>query len=152
MCLCTKDKQRAPHTQYSYGFCTGFKHWWQFSYGIRTGFLVGPLKTHANTITSLHQALKTHVFCITNKPQATNFEQNCLKPTCLCTKDKQRAPSTHTRTSKLTPGRPSDRNNVIHAPTQLCLARTHGTHGTHETKTKDETKPISRLRGSDKPD
>ena len=36
----------------------------------------------------------------------------------------------------LSPGRPSVRNITHHAPTQLRLARTHGTHDTHETKTK----------------
>ena len=36
----------------------------------------------------------------------------------------------------LAPGRPSDKDNGLHAPTQLRLARTHGTHDTHETKTK----------------
>jgi hypothetical protein len=37
------------------------------NYVICIGFLVGPLKTHADTNTSLHQALDTHVFYITNK-------------------------------------------------------------------------------------
>ena len=115
-------------------------------------FAVLPLKTHVNTNTSLHKALKTHVFCIRNKSRGQLLEDKLIKPMCLCTKDKRQEHRTHTRTSKLTPGRPSDRNNVKHAPTQLRLARTHGTHGTHETKTKTKRKPISRLRGTDKPD
>lgn len=36
----------------------------------------------------------------------------------------------------LAPGRASDKNITGHAPTQLRLARMHGTRDTHETKTK----------------
>ena len=42
----------------------------------------------------------------------------------------------HGHTAILAPGRPSDKNDVPHAPAQLRLARTHGTHGTNGTKRK----------------
>ena len=59
--------------------------------------------------------------------------QKLLKPTRQCTKNRRQAPR---NTWILAPARPSDKDNDLHAPTQLRLARTHGTHGTHETKTK----------------
>ncbi len=69
----------------------------------------------------------------------------------LSTKDKRKgAPTTHTWI--LTPGRPSDKNNDLYAPTQLRLARTHGTHDTHETKTKTKRSRSPGYGGSDKPD
>ena len=49
------------------------------------------------------------------------------------------------------PGRPSDRNITRHAPTQLRLARTHGTHDTHETKTKTKRSRSPGHGGKDKP-
>ena len=51
----------------------------------------------------------------------------------------------------LAPGRPSDKDNGLHAPTQLRLARTHGTHGTHETKTKTQRSRSPGYGGTDKP-
>ena len=51
----------------------------------------------------------------------------------------------------LSPGRPSDKNITRHAPTQLRLARTHGTHDTHETKTKTKRSRSPGYGGKDKP-
>ena len=59
---------------------------------------------------------------------------NQLKPMCIAATIAQKEHRKHTWI--LAPGRPSDKDNVLHAPAQLRLARTHGTHGTHETKTK----------------
>ena len=50
--------------------------------------------------------------------------QKLLKTMRLCTKD---ARKTDRNTSILAPGRPSDKDNGLHAPVQLRLARTHGT-------------------------
>ena len=52
----------------------------------------------------------------------------------LCTRDKQKDDQTHVDTRAQ--GKSSDKDNGIHAPTQLRLARTNGPHDTHETKTK----------------
>ena len=43
-----------------------------------------------------------------------------------------------THTWILAPGRPSDKDNVLHAPAQLRLARTHGTHGTKRKRRRNE--------------
>ena len=83
------------------------------------------------------QGLKTHAN--TNKKRAKEHgkQQNVLKPMRLCTKTKRKSARTTPRNTRiLAPGRPSDKDNGLHAPTQLRLARTHGTHDTHETKTK----------------
>ncbi len=54
--------------------------------------------------------------------------QKLLKPMRLCTKDERKEHRTDTtHTSILAPGRPSDKDNGLHAPVQLRLARTHGT-------------------------
>ena len=120
------------------------------------------LKTHIKynvlAMTSLKTHVKYNVFAMTNlkthapgnKKQAKEHgkQQKVLKPMRLCTKTKRKGARKPRNTRILAPGRPSDKHNGLHAPTQLRLARTHGTHDTHETKTK----PISRLRGADKPD
>ena len=46
------------------------------------------------------------------------------------------APDAHT--AILAPGRPSDKNNVPHAPAQLRLARTHSTLGTKRKRRRNE--------------
>jgi len=51
-----------------------------------------------------------------------------------------RAPDNNTRTWILAPGRPSDKDNVLHAPAQLRLARSHARHET-KTKTKRSRSP-----------
>ena len=51
--------------------------------------------------------------------------QKLLKP-CACPQ-KMSKKSTGPHTSILAPGRPSDKDNGLHAPAQLRLARTHGT-------------------------
>ena len=71
--------------------------------------------------------------------------QKLLKPMRLCTKDERKEYRTDTHTSILAPGRPSDKDNGLHAPAQLRLARSHARTARHENE--DETKPISRLRG-----
>ena len=54
--------------------------------------------------------------------------QKPLKPRRLSTKDERKEHRTDTtHTSILAPGRPSDKDNGLHAPVQLRLARTHGT-------------------------
>ena len=73
-----------------------------------------------------------------------------LKPMRLCTKVK-RKDARNTHTWILAPGRPSDKDNGLHAPTQLRLARTHGTHDTHETKTKTKRSRSPGYGGKDKP-
>ena len=70
-----------------------------------------------------------------NELAHTKNGQKPLKPMQITAKTKRKAARKH-NTRILSPGRPSDRNITRHAPTQLRLARTHGTHDTHETKTK----------------
>ena len=54
---------------------------------------------------------------------------------CACAQEiSEKNDQTHVDTRA--PGRSSNKDNGIHAPTQLRLARTKGTHDTHETKTK----------------
>ena len=79
------------------------------------------------------KALKPMQIATKNELGATKKNKKLLKPMHLCTKVKRKAKR---NTRILTPGRPSDKDNDRHAPTQLRLARTHGTHDTHETKTK----------------
>ena len=75
---------------------------------------------------------------------------NQLKPMRIAATIAQKEYRTHTWI--LAPRRPSDKDNNLHAPTQLRLARTHGTHGTHETKTKTKRSLSPGYGGSDKPD
>ena len=84
--------------------------------------------------TKKQQFLKTHV---NNSKKRARPERKNQKPSILMklsTKTVRKAARKHP--SIPAPGRPSDRNITRHAPTQLRLARTHGTHDTHETKTK----------------
>ena len=97
-------------------------------------------------MTSLKTNIKYNVFAMTNlkthapvhKKRSKEHEKykNVLKPMRLCTKTKRKGARTTATPRILAPGRPSDKDNGPHAPTQLRLARTHGTHDTHETKTK----------------
>ena len=85
--------------------------------------------------------LKTHAPVHKKQAKEHGKQQNVLKPMRLCTKTKRKSTrngTTHTRI--LAPGRPSDKDNGLHAPTQLRLARTHGTHET-KTKTKRSRSP-----------
>ena len=125
------------------------------------------LKTHVKynviAMTNLKTHVKHNVFAMTNlkthapgnKKQAKEHgkQQNVLKPMRLCTKTKQKGARNGTHATRiLAPGRPSDKDNGLHAPTQLRLARTHGTHDTHETKTKTKRSRSPGYGGSDKPD
>ena len=96
-------------------------------------------------MTNLETHVKHNVFAMTNlkthapvKKQAKEHgkQQNELKPMHLCPKTSEKARARKRTTRILAPGRPSDKDNGLYAPTQLRLARTHGTHDTHETKTK----------------
>ena len=78
--------------------------------------------------------LKTHVNSSKKRARTLSKHQKPLILMKLSTKTVRKAARKHT--SIPAPGRPSDRNITRHAPTQLRLARTHGTHDTHETKTK----------------
>ena len=69
-----------------------------------------------------------------NELEQNENTKNRLKPMQITAKTVRKAARTNTQI--LSPGRPSVRNITRHAPTQLRLARTHGTHDTHETKTK----------------
>ena len=79
------------------------------------------------------QVFKTHANNSENKLEPTRNTQNLLKPIQITTKIKLKAAQ---NTWILSSRRPSDKDNDGHAPTQLRLARKHGTHDTHETKTK----------------
>ena len=70
-----------------------------------------------------------------NKKQAKGKQQHnkLFKFMRIKAKNMWRAAS---NTWTLAPGRASDKNITGHAPSQLRLARMHGTHDTHETKTK----------------
>ena len=68
-----------------------------------------------------------------NELANTKNGQKPLKPMQITAKTVRKAAR---KARILSPGRPSVRNITRHAPTQLRLARTHGTHDTHETKTK----------------
>ena len=48
----------------------------------------------------------------------------------------------------LAPGQPIHEDSGLHEPTQLHVARAHGTHNTHETKTKQKE---GRKNRADKP-
>ena len=61
----------------------------------------------------------------------------------------KRAPDAENNTWILAAGRPSDKDNVLHAPAQLRLARSHARH---ETKTKTRRSRSPGYGGSDKPD
>ena len=110
------------------------------------GFL---LKTHALSFKFYHSNLKTHTFYNKIHAKPNQSIQKLLKPMPPCTKDHRQGDR---NTWILAPGRPSDKDNGLHAPTQLRLARTHGTHGTHETKTKTKRSRSPGYGGSDKPD
>ena len=99
---------------------------------------------------SIIQMLKPMHITTKTRQKGLKIIINQLKPMRIAATIAQKEHRKHTWI--LAPGRPSDKDNVLHAPAQLRLARTHGTHGTHETKTKTKRKPISRLRGADKPD
>ena len=95
------------------------------------------LKTHVKYNVFAMTNLKTHAPVHKKRAKGHGKQQNVLKPMRLCTKTKRKNTRTlATNTRILAPGRPSDKDNGLHAPTQLRLARPHGTHGTHETKTK----------------
>ena len=96
------------------------------------GFYMVLLKTHAPVHKRCRPGVKARA--PVHEKRARPLSKKLLKPMRLCTKDKRKDAWTHTRI--LAPGRPSDKDNGLHAPSQLRLARTHGTHGTHETKTK----------------
>jgi hypothetical protein len=101
-------------------------------------FIITPrtIRTLLGTEKGQLQGLKTHTNSNRKRARQHKNHQNLLKPMHLCTKAKRKDARTTTHTRILTPGRPNDKNNGLHAPTQLRLARTHGTHDTHETKTK----------------
>ena len=71
------------------------------------------------------QMLKPTHTATTNEQNHYRKCQKLLKPRRLSTKDELKEAGTHT--SILAPGRPSDKDNGLHAPAQLRLARTHGT-------------------------
>ena len=96
--------------------------------------------------------LKTHAPVHKKQSKEHEKQQNVLKPMRLCTTTKRKGARTTWTTRILAPGRPSDKDNGLHAPTQLRLARTHGTHDTHETKTKTKRSRSPGYGGSDKPD
>ena len=97
------------------------------------GFYMAPLKTHAPCHKIYRQGLKTHPICNDKARSHLTKKQKPLKTHAPVQKISEKTPA---HTQMLTPGRPSDKDNGLHAPTQLRLARTHGTHDTHETKTK----------------
>ena len=84
--------------------------------------------------TKKQQFIKTLINNSKKQPKGQQKHQKPLKPMQITAKMVRKVARTHT--SILAPGRPSDKNITRHAPTQLRLARTHGTHDTHETKTK----------------
>ena len=79
------------------------------------------------------QFLKTHVNNSKNRARAHKKQSKTIKTMQITAKTVRKASR---KARILSPGRPSVRNITRHAPTQLRLARTHGTHDTHETKTK----------------
>ena len=88
--------------------------------------------THPNT------RLLKPIRCTTKYKQKPNQSiQKLLKPMRLCTKDHRQEDR---NTWILAPGRPSDKDNVLHAPAQLRLARSHARHET-KTKTKRSRSP-----------
>ena len=92
------------------------------------------------------QCLKTHANTNKKRSKGHGKQQNVLKPMHLCTKTKRKGARTlGSNTRILAPGRPSDKDNGLHAPTQLRLARTHGTHDTHETKTNTKRSGLTPL-------
>ena len=99
--------------------------------------------------TKKQQFLKTHVNNSKKRARTFSKHQKPLILMKLSTKTVRKAARKHT--SIPAPGRPSDRNITRHAPTQLRLARTHGTHDTHETKTKTKRSRSPGYRGKDKP-
>ena len=84
-----------------------------------------------------------------NELEQRENTNNRLKPMQIPAKTVRKAAR---NTRILSPGRPSDKNITRHAPKQLRLAPTHGTHGTHETKTKTKRSRSPGCGGSDKPD
>ena len=85
------------------------------------------------------QFLKTHVNNSKKQPKDQQKHQKPLKPMQITAKTVRKAARNNTRI--LSPGRLSDKNITRHAPTQLRLARTHGTHET-KTKTKQSDLPV----------
>ena len=102
------------------------------------GFKVVFLKTYANTNKSPNHILKTHSKSINKRAKHITCDYKSIKTHAYssnyCSKRSRE------RTWILAPGRPSDKDNVLHAPAQLRLARTHGTHET-KTKTKRSRSP-----------
>ena len=96
------------------------------------------LKTYVKYNVFAMTNLKTHAPVHKKQSNGHDKHQKILKPMRLCTKTKRKSArnGTQRNTRILAPGRPSDKDNGRYAPTQLRLARTHGTHDTHETKTK----------------
>ena len=83
--------------------------------------------------TKKRQFRKTHANNSKKQSKDQQKHQKALKTMQITAKTVRKAAR---NTRILSPGRPSDKNITRHAPTQLRLARTHGTHDTHETKTK----------------
>ena len=84
--------------------------------------------------TKKQQFLKAHINNSKKQARAHKKQPKLSKPMQITAKTMRKAARKHT--SIPAPGRPSAKNITRHAPTQLRLARTHGTHDTHETKTK----------------
>ena len=81
----------------------------------------------------------------------TNSKQTGKNIKHIANNPKIRRKPVHAHLSILAPRRSRDQNIDGHAPTQLRLARTHGTYDTHETKTKTKRSRHPGCRGEDKP-
>ena len=89
-------------------------------------------------------SLKPMQIIAKNELADTRNGQKPLKPIQITAKTVRKAAR---KARILSPGRPSVRNITRHSPTQLRLARTHGTHDTHETKTKTKRSRSPGYRG-----
>ena len=116
-------------------------------HAVHTGFEAVAFKSHANTSRSGKQLFKTYSKYINKRAGANKTLANSKRTHVPA--HRIWTPKAPHNTWILAPGRPSDKNNVPHAPTQLRLARTHGTH---ETKTKTKRSRSPGCGGSDKPD
>ena len=121
---------------YLNAICMGFLSLANCDAAICMGFKVVPLKTHANTSNSCNQVLKTHAKCSNISAQGEEYRSKAVKTHMPA--HRILPPKGAEHTTILAPGRPSDKNNVPHAPAQLRLARSHGTHGTKRKRRRNE--------------
>jgi hypothetical protein len=118
--------------------CMGFKRWWQYLHAICIGFNVVPLKTHANTDTSLHKALKTHANSSKRKPRDLNKSSKVLKTHAYSSKSCSQSSPEPEHTFLL-------QGLALRKPPSRTHAASPRPHA--RTNRNRKSKSISRLRG-----